>query len=165
MTGSIKQFENRLTIIPESMYEKFAPESDPIKDMGVGIDALKEKIKIYQFPRVYPSTTPSFRIRKELEKGFGLNINDIYFIAYINIETEQGYYGGTKKERILADELGHLTREGKEIYSKLAKSKWSPTIRIYKTKVGKIATFYSSINSGMNYLGDAEATLKLHKLI
>jgi len=143
--------------------EKFTTQSDPIKDMDVGIDALKEKIKIYRFSKTHPNTTPE--LMKEVEKGFGLSKDDIYFLAYINIETEQGYYGGTRKEKILGDELAYLTREGKEIYSKAGRTKWNSTLRIYKTEIGKIGTIYSGINSGVNYIGDAEATLKLYKLI
>lgn len=73
------------------IYEKFLEDSDPIHDMGIGIDAfIKEH---YKFLRgrdiVYILNALSEKGKENIQKGFGDKIERIFLIGNTNIHIEE----------------------------------------------------------------------------
>jgi len=161
---SKKTFIKFLDKFPDivSVNEKFIQTSDPLKDMGVGIEHLKPKLKMYRFRTAFPRISPYHE--RQVSNAFNLDLDDIYYLGYDPLDPSTWEYAD-KARQYFRDKLESFMKGAKEIYSDIAKRKDGWTIRIYKTKIGKVARIYQGSSSGIWYIGDASAALKLHNVI
>ena len=144
------------------VFEKFEEKSDPLRDMGIGIESYRDSMKKYRLKLVFPAMNPIFR--KALVDGFGASLDEIYFLAQERMDTT--YMDQYDKDmREINDNIHEEIKKGKKIHELTSPAKNGYTVKVYRTSIGKLGLFRSHSSYITSFVGDLEAILKIKKII
>ena len=140
--------------------EAFTNDSDPIRDMGFGMESLRRKIRPARIFNVLDGLNAT--AKKILSEKFETSLDDIYFLADNENLISFFYFVDTIEEYIKNDHL---------IFSKTFLSGGNYNERcmfkLYETEVGLIGTFMYTTSKDSNselkqYIGNIEAAHRLN---
>jgi len=143
------------------IYEKFIENSDPIYDMGIGLNAYKKDIEHLQLTRILQGMNEDWK--EIVAKAFGILINNIYFLGV--------YEKGIKNDHV--KELDSKIKSGKKIFEKKFNTGGRGgdeivNFKLYKTSAGIIGSFRYSytleekeLDKTVQYMGDISAAFNL----
>jgi hypothetical protein len=131
-----------MKLVKEHIYEKFIEDSDPIKDLGIGIE---EKLKPHSLDKLKGTTPHSTRICIDISELFDLPLSKIYLLGYfINSVTID-----SRTYNLLVDKKTKLIKELKKEISGNGND-----LTLYQTPYGMIMT---EKNFSINVWGDINA--------
>ena len=150
-----------IRLVKESLYEKFTEDSDPIHDMGIGINIEDYKTKLLSCV-LNGMTSLDY---SNLKKGFQLNPKkDLYSIHETNRQIPKEIYSKLKT----------IIKSGKEIfkvtYKEMINHKPLVTLlTVYETEIGKIGKFSYPKGGGgaiglIQYFGDLSSLVSLENI-
>lgn len=136
------------------IYEKFTQDTDPIRDLGIGVP---KKLKS-NYTRATRLTGVNDVERKIIEDFFKSDVSDQYFLG--------SEFNTSSKERKNLNFLKKLLDKEKIIYKKTCKSYRGniPTTSYfsgYVTKYGKILVLKTHSSMTNYYIGEADIAIKL----
>lgn len=148
-----------------TLQEKFVKDSDPIKDMAIGLEHYRQKFKMYSVPSEYPSMTTD--LKDLLSIVFNAPIHEVYFLGYLPDRSagSNSYVTNPQKKLTLIQRLKDLTKDAKELYAHSIKNKFGNKIEVYDTEVGRIAAYHSDVNTGTYYFSDISAVIGLEEYV
>jgi hypothetical protein len=142
----------------EFIYEKFTDESDPIRDMGIG---MKSKYEKYSVKTVLTLTDREKIILKQ--KFFKLSLEDLYFLGDDSIENDKlmkKLYRITKKNNKIIEEKIFVYRSRIDSFGNYQSEK--EKFIFYETRIGKILVI--RCNSNNTYIGDLNTAVNVDLL-
>jgi len=140
-----------MKILKEHINEKFTSDSDPIKDIGIGLNQYKFRAKPYQVENTLNALGDE--LTEIIVNEFNEHINNIYYIGTISreenhIQARKAKIYTTKENLVSQIEIDNYT-EGYEV---------PVTFQLFETIIGKIGVIhFRGINSPMvcsRYIGD-----------
>jgi len=139
--------------------EKFNADSDPVHDMGIGIEEFRKQVTKLEITRVLDAL--DYQTVKILTDFFNLPIEKIYYLGDIY-----------KRVPDNIDDINKAIDEGTEIFNKSIKTSGHRNeysiIKGYKTKAGKLITMHYTYEGEvpednddvMQYIGDIYAVIE-----
>lgn len=153
----------------ESVNEKFSEDSDPIKDMGIGLEHIKKQYKWLILPHYLDGLTKTDK--NKVKKAMNAKSDDLFYLGEKNSSFKKSAF-----IKVYILRIKRLIEKApvmyKEEYVEYINDKGDITtiITSYDTKIGKIGTFeYTDpfFKEIIQYFGDVDAllTLKPYEII
>ncbi len=143
----------------EHINEKFTEDSDPIKDLRIGMEKFKDEYEDYLLLKILNGLKYEDRI-KFVENEFSLSIDELYYLG----DTES--YKAFKSSQInYFNKLEKLINSGNKIYDGVKTSSCDENtelFKVYETEFGKIGTFYYfKYDKTYQYFGELSVAVSL----
>lgn len=143
-----------MKVVREHINEKFSEESDPIRDLGIGLAQYEKKYQNYRLTTKLILTSKDV---DEIHKSFGVVAMDLF---YIGNEKDKWHANGLKMKH-----LEKLCKSSKivyqNIYDEIIERRNQTTIfTVYETKYGKVGTYEYTDNTSKQYFGNIYMFLK-----
>jgi hypothetical protein len=142
--------------------EKFQEESDPIKDMGIG---MRNQLKEFQLNVVDIWDMPVHGTSKTLVSiMFKEPIDNLYYLGYSDLLEVEGPEYLERLNKLI--EKGKLISYKKNVLSPPHQPEDADHLKLYDTSIGKIMMMYTYEGPEMIYafIGDLEAAVNLYIL-
>jgi hypothetical protein len=141
-------------ILSDKLRESFTEDSDPVKDMGIGLANYEKK---YQGHILTTKLALSSKDVEEIKKSFSVVAMDLF---YIGNAKDKYHADGSKMER-----LEKLCKRSKIVYrenytEKIDGRNQNTDFTVYETKYGKVGTYEYPSDTAKQYFGGIYLFLK-----
>lgn len=160
---SYEYFKKYFEIVDKKdINEKFSEESDPVKDLGIGLEHIKKQYNWLVLPKFLNGL--SDKDEEQLHKGFKMNLDDLFYLGEDNLNIV------AKPVKHYLKKIIQILKNSKQIYEKtyIADNEDeildnNTILKVFETPIGKIGSFSydGRYSDTIQYFGDITSFLTL----
>jgi len=149
-----------MKLVREHIYEKFTDESDPIRDLNIG---LKSSLTKYQWDKIADIMRLPESDQKKMYKFFNLPSQDIYWLGDTSINEEKQKYLKNLRKIIKEKTIDKSPKFSADFMLRKMGKLMPNVITGYNTSEGKILTqeYQDSGRIQTTYFGDIKAAFNV----